>query len=148
MRVLKINKTSSTSKQGYKMLNRRKFLTSGAGITAVSVISTTPIIADIDTEFILRLPDKTEYYKIVDGFHVLHRDNDLPATIRPNGSQRWYKDGKLHRDNDLPSVIYPDGTKYWHKDGNLHRDSDLPCIIRSDGRKEWWKNGIFIEITN
>ena len=23
-----------------------------------------------------------------------------------NGTQKWYKNGKLHRDNDLPAIIY------------------------------------------
>ena len=52
-----------------------------------------------------------------------HRDNDLPAIIYPNGTQRWYKEGKMHRDNDLPAVIYVDGTgaKEWYKEGKRYR---------------------------
>src|SRR5690349_12346430 len=33
----------------------------------------------------------------------LHRDNDLPAVIKANGTQKWYTRGQLHRDNDLPA---------------------------------------------
>jgi hypothetical protein len=34
-----------------------------------------------------------------------HSFNDLPAVIWNNGTQKWYKNGKLHRDNDLPAII-------------------------------------------
>ena len=80
----------------------------------------------------------------VDGWPILkrlHRENDLPAAIWEDGTQKWYKDGKLHRDNDLPAVIYESGRKVWFKEGKCHRENDLPAIIRPNGSKEWWVNG-------
>ena len=50
-------------------------------------------------------------------YENLHRDNDLPAMIRTDGSQLWYKDGKQHRDNDLPADIHADGEQQWYKGG-------------------------------
>ena len=57
-----------------------------------------------------------------------HRDNDLPAEIRKDGTQKWFKDGKLHRDNDLPAIIWADGDQEWWVNGeqyNPHRDLQL-----------------------
>jgi len=72
----------------------------------------------------------------------IHRDNDLPAIIRANGTQLWYKKGKWHRDNDKPAVIHADGTQEWYKKGQLHRDNDLPAIICANGDQEWYKEGV------
>jgi len=33
----------------------------------------------------------------------------------------WYQHGKLHRGNDQPAEIWPDGTKIWYRRGKLHR---------------------------
>jgi len=147
------------------MLNRRKFLTSSGAVIAASAIPITSVANTVDT-VVLISPDKTEHYKIVNGSHVLHRDddlpsviykdgskywykngqlhrdNDLPAAIYHDGSQSWYKNNKLHRDNDLPAVIFYNGTKYWYKDGLRHRDNDLPAVVKKDGTQEWYKNGI------
>ena len=49
--------------------------------------------------------------------------------------------GELHRENDLPAIVRSDGTKQWWINGKLHRENDLPAIIRSNGVKEWWING-------
>ena len=57
------------------------------------------------------------------------------------GTQWWYLNGKRHRENDLPAIIRPDGTKYWCLNGKLHRENDLPAIIYPDGTQEWWLNG-------
>ncbi len=34
----------------------------------------------------------------------------------PDGTQRWFKDGKLHRE-DGPAIIWPSGYQEWYKDG-------------------------------
>jgi hypothetical protein len=47
----------------------------------------------------------------------LHRENDLPAIIRWNGTQEWYKNGKLHRDGDLPAIIGANRFQAWYKNG-------------------------------
>jgi len=49
--------------------------------------------------------------------------------------------GELHRENDLPAIIRSDGTKQWWINGKLHRENDKPAIIRSNGIMEWWFNG-------
>ncbi len=47
----------------------------------------------------------------------IHRDNDLPAVILSNGTQKWFQNGKVHRDNDLPAIIWSDGTQEWYQNG-------------------------------
>lgn len=97
---------------------------------------------------------------------ALHRDNDLPALILPDGTQMWYQNGQLDRDNDLPAIIEADGTKKWYRNGSinrdndrhnveqadgtqmwynvngfLHRNNDLPAVIKTDGTQKWYRNG-------
>ncbi len=70
----------------------------------------------------------------------LHRDNDLPAVITSYGGQVWCKNGERHRDNDLPAIIVDrDGIQVWYKNGKLHRDHDLPAIILTETQK-WWRH--------
>ena len=71
----------------------------------------------------------------------IHRDGDLPARIKVDGSQSWYKEAKLHRDNDLPAEIRADGTQWWYKDGKIHRDGDLPAATLADGTQKWFREG-------
>jgi antitoxin component YwqK of YwqJK toxin-antitoxin module len=76
---------------------------------------------------------------------VLHSFNDMPAIIRLDGSQFWYKDGKLHRDNDMPAIIYSDafikgGEQFWYQNGKIHRNNDMPAVI-SNGSQRWYQNG-------
>lgn len=46
-----------------------------------------------------------------------------PSTVRAtallseDGAVRFYHKGRLHRENDLPAVIYPDGRKVWYRFG-------------------------------
>lgn len=35
----------------------------------------------------------------------------------------WYQYGRLHRDNDEPAIIFPDGKKQWFKHGILQRET-------------------------
>jgi hypothetical protein len=71
---------------------------------------------------------------------ILHRENDLPAIITPNGTKFWYINGKRHRDNDLPAIIHSDGYQAWFINGERHRDNDLPAIIHLSGSKYWYIN--------
>jgi hypothetical protein len=50
----------------------------------------------------------------------MHRENDLPAIIRSDGTQYWCKIGLIHRNNDLPAVIDFMGNKFWFKYGNQY----------------------------
>ena len=63
-------------------------------------------------------------------------NNDLPASIC-DGTQTWYKEGRIHRDGDQPAIIWSDGSQEWYQKGKHHRDGDQPAIIWSDGNQEW-----------
>ncbi len=62
----------------------------------------------------------------------------------PDGTQKWYKDGKRHRE-DGPAIIYANGRQYWYKDGKRHRE-DGPAVIWPDGTQYWYINNK--DITN
>jgi antitoxin component YwqK of YwqJK toxin-antitoxin module len=84
-----------------------------------------------------------DYYKNKK-FYVngkLHRDDNLPAIICPDGTQKYYINGKLHRDGNLPAIIHPDGSKEYYLNEKHHRDGDLPAVIDSDGYKQYFVNG-------
>lgn len=75
-----------------------------------------------------------------DGF--LHRDCDLPASIRKTFNKRtiydWYKHGVLHRENGPASIIYKDGQliqEDWYFNGKRHRLGG-PAMVRV-GDREW-----------
>jgi hypothetical protein len=71
----------------------------------------------------------------------LHRDNDLPAEVHPDGSCEWWQDGLRHRDNDLPAVMFASGERQWWQHSCLHREGDKPAITNSGGKDIWYKNG-------
>jgi hypothetical protein len=48
----------------------------------------------------------------------------------------------IHRDYDLPAVIRFDGTKWWYHEGFLHREGGKPAVIHADGSAEYWLNGV------
>ena len=58
--------------------------------------------------------------------------------ISPNGTQKWYRNGKCHRE-DGPAVIYPNGTQLWFLNGARHRE-DGPAVIYSNGNQYWYLN--------
>jgi flagellar basal body L-ring protein FlgH len=70
-----------------------------------------------------------------------HRDGDFPAVVRIDGTQFWYKKGKLHRDGDKPAIIWADGKKEWYKKGKRHRDGGKPAVICTNRISQWWRNG-------
>jgi hypothetical protein len=46
------------------------------------------------------------------------------------GGKRWRDEhGRLHRDNDLPALIDPNGTKAWFQHGELCRKNGMPCVV-------------------
>ena len=75
-----------------------------------------------------------------------HRDHDLPAEIRKNGSLYWYQNGLLHRDNVKPAAIWSKGTKIWCQHGKIHRDFNQPAIIHFDGTQYWYQFGKFLQL--
>ena len=70
----------------------------------------------------------------------LHREGDLPAIERYNGTKEWFKEGKRHRGGDLPAIMEAGGLKKWYKEGQRHRGGDLPAVESAE-YKEWWKEG-------
>jgi len=75
-----------------------------------------------------------------------NRLKEPAPVIDEDGDQRWFnKAGHLHRENDLPAIVRADGSKAWAKNDKLHRDNDLPAVIYADGGKVWFKNGEFIK---
>ncbi len=73
-------------------------------------------------------------------YSELHRDGDKPAIERADGGKEWHIHGKLHRDGDQPAKIDSDG-QYWYIDGVLHRDGDKPAIVRADGTWLYYTKG-------
>ena len=79
------------------------------------------------------------FYKNTLGQH--HRE-DGPAIERPDGTKKWYKNGKLHRE-DGPAIEEPNGEKQWFFNGYLHRENNY-AIEWANGDKYWYVNGIYI----
>jgi len=94
---------------------------------------------------------------------VLHREDDLPASVSANGdlkwtkmgalhrvggpalvtkdSESWYEEGLLHRTGGEPAVVNKaTKTKQWYVRGKLHRDGDKPAIKVGKLQKEWYVN--------
>lgn len=69
------------------------------------------------------------------------RKSEKKLTNENNYSEWRNENGELHRENDLPALTRSNGTKQWWVNGKLHRENDLPAIIHSNGVKEWWFNG-------
>ncbi len=76
--------------------------------------------------------------KVYTLFGKRHRNHDLPAVVRLDGTQKWYQYGKLHRDHDLPAVVCMDGDQVWYQHGKRHRDNDLPAVIY-EGFLTWYQ---------
>ena len=48
--------------------------------------------------------------------------NQPPTYTHKNGTKYWNNEkGELHRDNDLPAVILPNGTQEWWQNGKLYK---------------------------
>lgn len=65
---------------------------------------------------------------------ILHRDDDLPAVIREDGTREWYRDGLRHRENGPARVSRE--AQHWYQHGKLHR-LDGPAIIK-DTEEQWF----------
>lgn len=57
----------------------------------------------------------------------------------PDGTKRWYKNGKLHRE-DGPAIEWARGSKHWYIEGLKHR-TDGPAVKWPNGGLEWWVDG-------
>jgi hypothetical protein len=69
----------------------------------------------------------------------LSRD-DGPAFIYANGSEAWWKDGKMHRPGGLPAASYTKGDKQlmWLENGEFHNEKGPAIILRKTGEKKWF----------
>jgi hypothetical protein len=72
--------------------------------------------------------------------NVLHREDDLPAAIRSDGTYEWWYNGLRHRNNG-PAYIEPNGSRYFYENGLRHRNNDLPAVEEHDGTLIWYTNG-------
>ena len=104
----------------------------------ITYFSTIPLT----TQQIILLFTKSNTNHVFNQLHSLTDPytNKLIPTINSNGTY-YYQNNQLHRDNDLPAIILPNGTQSYYKNGQLHRDNDLPAIIHSNGTLEYYKNG-------
>jgi len=113
---------------------------SGRSISVISMFNERmqKIIAKEDCKI---KEDKIKTWRDENG--KLHRDNNLPAVIYPDGSQHWFKHGNFHRENNLPAIVSFDGSKEWIVNGKLHRLNG-PAIDKINGHKEYWINGVHL----
>lgn len=75
---------------------------------------------------------------------VPHREKDLPAVIKPDGTLEWYSKGVPWRqDPMLPHRVSSCGTQTWlNKDLKPHRVG-LPAILEADGTERWMRDGVY-----
>ena len=72
--------------------------------------------------------------------------SNKPTKILEDGTQIWLNsEDILHRDNDLPARIWPDGQYDYYQNGQRHRDNGLPALICADGYCQWWIDNQVIE---
>jgi hypothetical protein len=83
----------------------------------------------------------------LDSDDELHRDEDLPAVEKPDGSKEWHRHGRLHRDGDKPAIELADGGRAWFVNGRRHRIG-APAVIGADGRELWFEGGSVVASPN
>lgn len=86
-----------------------------------------------------------DVYRLVDGVPHNEPDDTEPAVVLANGTQLFYKHGRLHRERDRPAVISRN-LKRWYWNGELHRDGCLPAVLptnvgRRKGGTSWYCHG-------
>ena len=50
--------------------------------------------------------------------------------------------GRIHRYEDKPAVIWPDGSADYVKNGVWHRDNGKPALVKADGKKYYVEYGL------
>ena len=68
-----------------------------------------------------------EKYKSIENKDKIHKKmfNNYKTNkplISWSGIKYWLKNDKLHRDNDQPAMIFPDGTKWYYKNGKFIKE--------------------------
>lgn len=63
----------------------------------------------------------------------------------PNGTVELFDaNGKLHNDGDMPACVALDGSQAWFRHGKLHRETG-PAFIDGDGTVHYWLDGEFVD---
>jgi hypothetical protein len=65
----------------------------------------------------------------------------MPNQVNHHGNQCWYNEQGFHREDDLPALIRPNGTKIWYINGKIHRENG-PAVIRLNGNNKYYLNDI------
>lgn len=89
--------------------------------------------------FLMSCLDEQGIENEFDVYLLLHHDDDIPA-MDAYGFKQFFKNGITHRDGDLPAIIRQDGSADYYKNGLLYRHGDMPSIIRWDGCVDCYKN--------
>jgi len=63
----------------------------------------------------------------------------IETTKYPNGTRKWWRNGKLHRE-DGPAIEWANGGKEWWRNGTRHR-TDGPAIEYDNGDISWFLEG-------
>ncbi len=97
------------------------------------------------------LDEHDNWYFYVDG--ILHSIDDKPSQILFDGTQKWFRNGKLYRASldenglTLPAYIGANGIQKWFVNDKLHRiDKDkngyiLPAFVHINGEERWYWYG-------
>ena len=63
------------------------------------------------------------------------------VTVDEEGIERWYLNDLLHREEDKPAIIFPNGDMGWYYKGELDRENSKPALIFANGNKAWFIRG-------
>jgi hypothetical protein len=99
------------------------------------------VCEDTTCELLIHLPlDTVEKAQSLPYFALLDLIEAFdPPTKLIIGSKVWTDtEERFHRDHDLPAVIRTDGSMVWLQHDLRHRLHDRPAIIQPDGTLEWW----------
>ena len=84
--------------------------------------------------------ERARYWPVSKKLMAQYRDGSHTKK-NSNGDLYWLKNDKIHRDEDKPAYIFPDGHLEWYQNDKLHRDGDKPAWIGASGGLSWWQNG-------
>lgn len=65
---------------------------------------------------------------------------DYTVRVYPNGTRKWWFEGKLHREGG-PAIEWSDGVKEWWFKGKRHREGG-PAVVYPDNIKKWFLHGV------
>jgi len=90
---------------------------------------------------------KTGYLDDESGEFILHSFDDEPTVIYDNGTKMWYEDNKIHRDNNLPALIRSNGYNSYYKNDKHYWFINNKEYHSYKEIKEKFKNNI-VELKN